>query len=487
MNFFINQAMGMGNSGVEHAEFYRAARFRQAKLPFRFLFLNLVPELHQAMDRWGLKDHEVLNLWEYLVLGDEYLKTGLKKRIKAHKGTMVIDGTNTNRKQELITDSGICVVQHFFKGPDKQHPDNQILQVGVSRVELYSVKTGERKVMYHIENDVHRGPNVINIHLFNEHGHHLFFRNLYDLHRYFFENVDRAYHGKSNFIIDRGEFADDVLMEDRIPDSKIIYIVHADQLSNRDDPKYPLWNDHYEYMLEHIHEVDRVVTATKLQRDDLLVDEPSAKDIVTAIPVGGVRDGVTKQQGRKAHKPFRLITASRLAAEKHVDVAIKAVAKLHDQGKAIQFDIYGQGEEQKKLEQTIKYCHAEDYIHMKGLSHDLEHVYPKYDAFISTSFSEGFGLTYIEALNAGLPVVTFNARFGAQELVHDGVNGYLVDLKRDDDDYNVEQIQGALQKLLKGNNYSKLQAATSKSVAEFQDHITADKWRDLINGLRTSK
>ncbi|USS87763.1 glycosyltransferase [Fructilactobacillus hinvesii] len=487
MNFFINQAMGLGNSGVEHAEFYRADRFQQAKLPFRFLFLNLVPELHEAMDRWGLKDSEVLNLWEYLVLGGDYLKMGLAKRVKPQKSDMIVDSTNTNRKQEFVTDSGMRVIQHFYKGRDKQKPDNPVLQVGVSRVELFAAKNNERKVMYSIENDQHRGSNVVNIHLFNEHDQHLFFRNLYELHRYFFEQVDKAYGGESNFIIDRGEFADDVLMENRIPNSKLVYIVHADQLSDRDDPKYPLWNDHYEYMLEHLHAVDKAVTATKLQRDDMLVDDPTAKSIVEAIPVGGVRDGVTKQKRRRSHSPFRLITASRLAAEKHIDIAIKAVAQLHDQGMKIKFDIYGQGEKQKDLVQTIKDCHAEDYITMKGLSHELEHVYPKYDAFISTSFSEGFGLTYIEALNAGLPVITFDARFGAQELIKDGVNGYLTAFKRDDDDFNVQKISGVLKKIMDDDEYSKLQAATTDSVEDFQDHSTAKKWRDLIDGLRTSK
>lgn len=478
--------MGIGNSGVEHAEFYRARRFKQAKLPYRFIFLNLVPELHEAMDRWNLKDNEVLNLWEYLVLGGDYLKTGLEKRIKPRKGSVVVDDTNTNRKREFVTDSGMRVVQHFYKGQDKQHPDNKVLQVGVSRVELFRSATGERKVMYSMENDVHRGTNVVNIHLYNENGRHLFFRNLHGLHRYFFEQIDKAYGGNSNFIIDRGEFADDVLMRDRIPGSKLIYIVHADQLSNRDDKKYPLWNDHYEFLLEDLHKVDRVVTATKLQREDMLVDDPTANKIIAAIPVGGVKDGVAKQKPRKEHKPFRFITASRLAAEKHIDIAIKAIARLHDQGIEVTFDIYGQGEQHNHLEKTIKQVYAEDYIKLKGLSNDLEHVYPKYDAFVSTSFSEGFGLTYIEALNAGLPVITFDARFGAQELVHNGINGYLADFKRDDDKYDVDQVEAAMKKLLSGN-YQKIQAATSKSVAEFQDEIIAKKWRDLLDGLRTSK
>ena len=31
MNFFVNKAMGIGNSGVEHAQFYRAACFDRKK------------------------------------------------------------------------------------------------------------------------------------------------------------------------------------------------------------------------------------------------------------------------------------------------------------------------------------------------------------------------------------------------------------------------------------------------------------------------
>lgn len=483
MNFYINQAMGMGNSGVEHAQFYRAKRFDQAGLPYRFVFLNLVPDLHKAMDRWNLLDNQVLNLWEYLVLGNEYLERGLTKRFDKLENTLIVDDTNTNRKREQVTDAGIRIVQHYLKAPDKQHPKNKILQVGVSRVELFNAGSNERRVMYEVENDAHRGVNIVNIHLFNEKGNHLFFRNLHDLHRYFFEQLDLAYKGHSTFIIDRGEFADDVLMASRIPNSKIIYIVHADQLADRNDKKYPLWNDHYEYMLEHMDAVDKVVTATKLQREDMLVDSPESTDKIVAIPVGGVRDRTQHNSNRmRKHKPLRFITASRLASEKHIDIAIKALAKLHDEGVNLIFDIYGQGGEQKKLEETIAQANAENYIRLKGFSDDLENVYPKYDVFISTSFSEGFGLTYIEALNAGLPVITFNARFGARELIKDAKNGFLVPFKRTDDNYNVEQIMMAVKKLLDSDFYA-LRKGTRKSVDEFQDHIIAEKWRQLLNEL----
>lgn len=484
MNFFINQAMGIGNSGVEHAQFYRAKRFDQAGLPYRYVFLNFVPELHKAIAHWQLREDQVLNLWEYLVLGDEYLKTGLKNRRPAGENELIVDRTNTHRKRESVTESGIRFVEHMVKGPDKHDPDNKILQVSRYRVELFNADTDERKVMYEVIDDPHLKAVVRNIHLFNQDGEHLFFRTLNGLHRFFFEKLDAAFGHQSTFIIDRGEFADDVLMQNRIPNSKIVYIVHADQLANRDDPKYPLWNDYYEYMLEHIDAVDAVVTATKRQREDILVDFPDAGDKVVAIPVGGVRDhSASVDAGVAMHTPIRFITASRLAAEKHVDIAVKAVAKLHEaRGVDVVFDIFGQGEKKTEIEQAIKDANAESYITMKGLSNDLEHIYPDYDAFISTSFSEGFGLTYIEALNAALPVVTFDARFGAQELVQDGFNGFLQPLKREDENFNIEQIETGLERLLDAN-YGQLKQNTQTSVDAFQDHVTAAKWEELLNAL----
>ena len=42
MNFFINKAMGIGNSGVEHAQFYRARCFEKVQLPYKYVFVELV-------------------------------------------------------------------------------------------------------------------------------------------------------------------------------------------------------------------------------------------------------------------------------------------------------------------------------------------------------------------------------------------------------------------------------------------------------------
>src|SRR5262249_34546919 len=55
----------------------------------------------------------------------------------------------------------------------------------------------------------------------------------------------------------------------------------------------------------------------------------------------------------------------------------------------------------------------------------LEELYRRCGVFAMPSRQEGFGLVYLEAMQAGLPCIASNAD-GAQEIIIDGEIGYLV-------------------------------------------------------------
>lgn len=488
MNFFINRAMGIGNSGVEHAQFYRARRFDEVGLPYRYIFVQLINNLHEAMDTWNLKNDQVINMYEYFVLGDDYLHQGVQKFYPV-KNETVVDGTNTTRLLKVQTASGMKIIETMVKFPNKEH---NLLIMSLSKVEIYSSKTGEKKVTFDFYDNGHKETLIKNIHLYNQNGHQLYFPNEVQLQRYFFEQVDKAYGHSNNWFLDRGEESEAALLYPKMPQSKVVEVVHADHLSDRNDPRYPLWNNYYEYSLTHLDNIDKIISATKMQTNDLIEDFPNKKDKFATIPVGGVADkGSSKTRPRARNKKLRslkLITASRLAGEKHIDMLVMAVAKVHKQGKTVSLDIYGAGGEKDLIEKTIKKEKAESYIKLKGLSKHLEDVYPKYDAFISASFSEGFGLTTVEALSAGLPVIAFKARFGALEMIQDGVNGFLQDFKRGDDnvDFDVKSLANGINRLLK-SNYSQVQKATISSMASFQNHVIANKWKEFVDALRANQ
>ena len=112
-----------------------------------------------------------------------------------------------------------------------------------------------------------------------------------------------------------------------------------------------------------------------------------------------------------------MITASRLATEKHIDWLVRAVVRAKKELPELFFDIYGKGGEEGKLRSLIDELGAADYIQLKGHA-NLEEIYKNYEVYLSASTSEGFGLTLMEAIGSGLPIIGFDVPYGNQTFDH---------------------------------------------------------------------
>ena len=114
-------------------------------------------------------------------------------------------------------------------------------------------------------------------------------------------------------------------------------------VKNATNEDYILWNNYYDYQFTNADKVDFFIVSTDRQRE--VLQEQFAKytqhrpKIVT-IPVGSIDALTESSQGRK---PFSLITASRLAKEKHIDWLVKAVIEARKEIPELTFDIYGSG------------------------------------------------------------------------------------------------------------------------------------------------
>ena len=145
---------------------------------------------------------------------------------------------------------------------------------------------------------------------------------------------------------------------------------------------------------------------------------------IVTIPVGSINALKRPKKKRKQHS---LITASRLADEKHVDWLVEAVVKAREQVPDISLDIYGKGSEEAKLKKLIQELNCGDYVRLRG-QQNMEEIYKDYEGYVSASTSEGFGLTLMEAVGSGLPIIGFDVRYGNQNFIDDGKNGYLIDV-----------------------------------------------------------
>lgn len=78
-----------------------------------------------------------------------------------------------------------------------------------------------------------------------------------------------------------------------------------------------------------------------------------------------------------------------------------------------------------KICKKAKNLGLSDDIEMPGLVEDVQNIYLKNHIYVHSALSEALGLTLIEAMAAGLPVVTLDGK-GNRDLIEQGKNGYMV-------------------------------------------------------------
>lgn len=281
-------------------------------------------------------------------------------------------------------------------------------------------------------------------------------------------------------IIDRTTGIGQAIMKNAAP-AKIGIIIHADHFSEGStDEDNILWNNYYEYAFSQNKHVEFYITATddqnKLLREQFKKYHGVTPNVIT-IPVGSLPELKYPDQNRK---PYSLITASRLANEKHVDWLIEAVAAAKELVPELTLDIYGKGGEEAKLKEKIKNLNCGDYVHLCG-QQNLEEIYKNYEAYLSGSTSEGFGLTLMEAIGSGLPIIGFDVRYGNQNFIDHAMNGYKIPVH--DRMNKKERIHKLTECIVQLFTKADLEEFHRKSYEKAQKYLTVEvekRWKEMI-------
>jgi len=121
----------------------------------------------------------------------------------------------------------------------------------------------------------------------------------------------------------------------------------------------------------------------------------------------------------------RIIFVGRVTAEKHIDVLIKAVARL-DPALDVQLEIVGGGDLMKELQALSKSLGIADRTTFAGYVTDdeLRDLLTNATVFAMPSVAELQSIATMEAMASGLPIVAADA-MALPHLVHNGENGFL--------------------------------------------------------------
>ncbi len=148
---------------------------------------------------------------------------------------------------------------------------------------------------------------------------------------------------------------------------------------------------------------------------------------------------------RAGHSPDELVemppglvvgSVGRLHPEKGFDVLIRAMA-----GVDASLVLVGQGPDQPRLEALVSELGLDEQVRFTGWVVDARAWLVRYDIFVLPSFLEGFPLSTLEAMLAGIPVVASDVG-GVSEAVRDGDTGLLVP------PHDVEALRSAITSLV---------------------------------------
>jgi glycosyltransferase involved in cell wall biosynthesis len=171
-----------------------------------------------------------------------------------------------------------------------------------------------------------------------------------------------------------------------------------------------------------------------------------------------------------------IVGCGRLHRQKGFDLLIEAFADLDDT--KARLVILGEGPEREALETLARSRGVAGRVLMPGFESHPEKWLAQATLFVLPSRWEGFGHVLVEALAAGVPVVSAWAPHGPADILNDGEAGLMVPTG------NVAALGAAIDRLLidKGLR-ERLAEAGHKMAQRFSLPVIAGRYGDLIEDV----
>ncbi|MYS18960.1 Glycosyltransferase involved in cell wall bisynthesis [Streptomyces sp. DvalAA-14] len=173
-----------------------------------------------------------------------------------------------------------------------------------------------------------------------------------------------------------------------------------------------------------------------------------------------------------------VVAAGRLAEAKRYDDLIRAFAVVSAARPDWSLKLYGSGEQRAALAALIAELGLDGHVTLMGPVAPLEPEFAKASLLAVTSSMESFGMTIVEAMRAGLPVVATDCPLGPREIVRDGVTGLLVPPR------DVAAIAAALLALIEDDGRRRAMGrAALESAERYDPAVIAERHLRLFHAL----
>jgi glycosyltransferase involved in cell wall biosynthesis len=218
---------------------------------------------------------------------------------------------------------------------------------------------------------------------------------------------------------------------------------------------------------------DAIVVLTKTDQDNW-------KKNTRAKAIDQIYNPVQLVQNAKSYDvdSTKIISVGRLTDQKNFRIIPIIARKLLDMGVVFEWHIYGDGEQHGLIKKEIEKQGVSDFVYFMGHQDMNGEIYSRYGLMAMTSNYEGFPMVLLEGLSNGLPLISFDIQTGPNEIITEGVNGYLIKA------FDSNEYAKKIEILFNSSELRlKISRATTLKMEEFKQEKITNEWLALFDKL----
>jgi glycosyltransferase involved in cell wall biosynthesis len=219
------------------------------------------------------------------------------------------------------------------------------------------------------------------------------------------------------------------------------------------------------------------VTGSQSESDEISRRFPKSRTTVAGVGTR-MREPV---QFLGLHAPLRLVSLSRIAPKKRIDLMIDAVAILKEVGVECRLTVAGVGEAAftRSLQERVAKLGVKNLVHFSGqLDGDEKHkLLWSSDIFLLPSDDENFGIALAEALAHGLPAIS-SANVAASEAISTWGGGRILATQ------DAASLAAQVRDLASTENYAvERRRAFTAAERAYAWQVVAAKWVEVVRSV----
>ncbi|WP_455569792.1 glycosyltransferase [Streptomyces qinglanensis] len=251
----------------------------------------------------------------------------------------------------------------------------------------------------------------------------------------------------------------------RIGQEHLTHAMHSDHIRS-----------HQDAALAHL---DAFVTVSYADAADYRAALPEVRAEITCVP-----NAVPASQVEPSDGAAKLIVAAgRLIKVKRYDRLLRAFALVAGVHPDWSLRLYGRGPQQDALRATLNDLRLHDRAFLMGVHSPIETEWAKGSVAAVSSDAESFGMTLVEAMHCGVPVVSTDCPYGPGEIITNGEDGLLAPLGGSEET-TVRGYADALLHLIEDPDLrSRMAGAAREKAARYCPQRVAGEYEALMTRL----